>query len=256
VSVRTDYDAIGRGYASQRRPDSRIAAQLAAALGGSQSVLNVGAGAGSYESTDRAVVAAEPSAVMLAQRPLGAAPAVQARAEALPFPDRAFDAVLAVLTVHHWADLARGLVECARVTRDRVVLLTWDPAAEGFWLVQEYLSDFLALDRRRFPAIDALRAAFGLGVRVEVTTVPIPSDCTDGFLGAFWARPAAYLDPAVRAGISSFACTGAERALERLREDLTSGAWHTRHGRLLEGEALDIGYRIVVAYLSDARRLS
>ncbi len=262
MSASAVYDAIGQGYAQQRRPDPRLAAQLAAALGGARSVLNVGAGAGSYEPTDRAVIAAEPSAVMLGQRPPGAAPAVQAGAEALPFADGSFDAVLAVLTLHHWADRAAGLTECARVARDRVVLFTWDPAADGFWLVQEYLPGFRALNRRQFPSMTALRVAFEAtssaaasrpGVRVAVSPVPVPRDCVDGFLGAFWARAAAYLDPAVRAGISSFAraelARDAEVGLERLRADLASGSWEARYGALRTADALDVGYRIVVAHM-------
>lgn len=245
------YDTIGHGYARQRRPDPRIAAQLTAALGDAPSVLNVGAGSGSYEPPDRAVMAVEPSGVMIAQRPPGAAPAVQARAEALPFPDRAFDAVMAVLTLHHWTDRAGGLVECARVARRRVVLLTWDPEADAFWLLQEYLPTFVEIDRRQLPPMAAYGEAFGPGARVEVAGVPVPRDCVDGFLGAYWARPAAYLDPAVQAGISLFAHPGAEAGLARLREDLASGAWHARHGRLLAAEALDLGYRLVVAHLPD-----
>jgi SAM-dependent methyltransferase len=258
VSRSAVYDAIGRGYARQRRPDPRIAARVTAALGAARTVLNLGAGAGSYEPADRTVVAAEPSAVMLAQRLPGAAPAVQARAEALPFTDRVFDAVMPVLTLHHWADRAGGLAECARVARERVVVLTWDPGSAGFWLVQEYLPGFLALDRRQFPAMDALRAAlgdaFGPGTRVEVTPVPIPRDCVDGFLGAYWARPAAYLEPAVRAGISSFAraelAPEVAAGLERLHADLASGTWEARHGALRAADALDVGYRIVVAEAS------
>ncbi len=244
------YDAIGRSYAVRRRPDPRIAARLAAALGAAGSVLNVGAGAGSYEPAGRVVAAAEPSAVMLAQRPAGAAPAVRARAEALPFADRAFDAVLAVLTVHHWGDQAAGLAECARVARDRVVLLTWDPESGGFWLVQEYFPGFMEEDRRRFPPVAAYETAFAPGTRVEILPVPVPRDCMDGFLGAYWARPAAYLDPAVRAGISSFAAPGVEPGLEKLRADLASGGWQARYGGLLDADALDLGYRIVVAHLS------
>ena len=243
------YDQIGQGYSRQRRPDPRIAAPLMAALGDAQSVLNVGAGAGSYEPPDRSVVAVEPSAVMLAQRSSGAAPAVQARAEALPFPDRAFDAVMAVLTLHHWTDRGAGLAECARVARERVVLLTWDPAADGFWLLRDYLPAFVEIDRRIFPPMAAYQAVFGPGARVEIAGVPIPRDCVDGFLGAYWARPAAYLDPAVRAGISTFAHPGTEPGLERLRADLASGAWHDRHGHLLAEDALDLGYRLVVAHL-------
>ena len=255
MSASAVYDTIGRGYVRQRRPDPRIAARVTAALGAARTVLNVGAGAGSYEPAGRAVVAAEPSVVMIAQRLPGAAPAVQARAEALPFADRAFDAVMAVLTLHHWSDRAVGLAECARVARERVIILTWDPASSGFWLVQDYLPEMLALDRRQFPAMDALRAtlgnALGPGARVDVTPVPVPGDCVDGFLGAFWARPAAYLEPAVRAGISSFARADLARevevGLERLRADLASGAWEARHGVSRAAEALDIGYRLVVA---------
>jgi len=251
MSTGAIYDTIGRGYARQRRPDPRIAVRLHDALGPARSVLNVGAGAGSYEPPDRRVVAVEPSEVMLAQRPPNAAPAVLARAEALPFPDLAFDATMAVLTLHHWTDRARGLAECARVARQRVVLLTWDPAADAFWLLQEYLPAFVEVDRRQFPPMAAYAEAFGAATRVEVATMPVPRDCVDGFLGAYWARPAAYLDPAVRAGISSFALPGAEPGLERLRADLATGAWHARHGHLLATDALDLGYRLVVAHLPD-----
>jgi SAM-dependent methyltransferase len=221
-----------------------------AALGEAQWVLNVGAGSGSYEPPDRPVVAVEPSAVMLAQRAGGAAPAVRARAEALPFPDRSFDAVMGVLTLHHWSDRAGGLAECARVARQRVVLLTWDPEANAFWLLQEYLPAIAAVDRELFPPMSAYAEAFGPGARVEVEALPVPRDCVDGFLGAYWARPAAYLDPAVRAGISAFAYPGAEAGLERLAADLASGAWHSRHGDRLEADDLDVGYRLVVARLS------
>jgi SAM-dependent methyltransferase len=247
----TLYDTIGRGYARGRRPDPRIAAQLTAALGKARSVLNVGAGAGSYEPPGRRVVALEPSAVMLAQRPKGAARAVRARAEALPFPDRAFDAAMAVLTVHHWADRHGGLAECARVARRRVVLLTWDPAADKFWLLRDYFPEFAEADREVFPTMAAYAEAFGPGACMEVSPLPVPRDCVDGFLGAYWARPEAYLDAAVRAGMSSFARPGTEAGLARLRSDLATGAWNARHGHLLAAEALDVGYRLVVAQLPD-----
>ena len=244
------YDSIGREYARHRRPDPRIAAQLTAVLGDARSVLNVGAGAGSYEPADRQVIAVEPSAVMLAQRPPGAALAVQARAEALPFADGAFDATMAVLTIHHWSDRAGGLAECARVARERVVLLTWDPAAGGFWLMRDYFPQFIESDRKVFPVMSSYAHAFGPDAQVEVAAVPIPRDCIDGFLGAYWARPAAYLDPAVRAGMSSFARPGMEAGLARLSADLASGVWHAGHGHLLEEDALDLGYRLVVAHLA------
>jgi len=253
MSTRALYDTIGRGYARQRRADPRIAERLTAALGVARSVLNVGAGAGSYEPGDRRVVAIEPSAVMVAQRPPDAAPVVRARAEALPFPDLAFDATMAVLTLHHWADRTRGLAECARVACQRVVLLTWDPDADAFWLLQDYLPAFVEVDRRQLPPMAEYGSAFGRGARVEVMPVPIPNDCIDGFFGAYWARPAAYLDPAVQAGISLFSHPGAAPGLARLRADLDSGAWHARHGHLLAEDARDLGYRLVVAHLPGPR---
>ena len=243
------YDTIGRSYARQRRTDPRIAARLMSALGDARSVLNVGAGTGSYEPLDRSVVAAEPSAVMLAQRPPEAALAVQARAEALPFQNSAFDAVMGVLTLHHWTDRTSGLAECVRVARRRVVLLTFDPEADALWLVREYLPHFAEMDRRQFPPMAAYENAFGAEARVDVETVPVPCDCIDGFLAAYWARPSAYLDPDVRAGISSFAFPGAEAGLAQLAADLESGSWHARNGHLLSAAALDVGYRLVVARL-------
>jgi SAM-dependent methyltransferase len=249
--VRPLYDTIGRGYARERRADPRIAARLTAALGNAQSVLNVGAGAGSYEPSDRRVVAVEPSAVMIAQRPSDAGQAVQARAEALPFANQAFDAAMAVLTLHHWADRARGLSECTRVARKRVVLLTFDPEADAFWLVRDYFPEFAAADRAAFPPMTTYMDAFGPGARVEVEPVPIPRDCADGFLGAYWARPEAYLDPAVRAGISSFARPNLEAGLAWLRADLETGAWRERNGHLLTEEALDLGYRLIVTHLPE-----
>jgi len=252
VSEASNYETIGLGYAEHRRADPAVAATIREALGGADSVVNVGAGAGSYEPTDRCVVAVEPSSVMLAQRPRASAPAVRAVAEALPFANRSFDAVMGVLTIQHWTDRLGGIRECVRVARDRVVLLTWDPFAESFWLTRDYLPQIMAVDRRRFFSIESLVEAFGTGVRVEVTPVPIRRDCADGFLGAYWARPDAYLDAGVRAGMSSFARPGAEEGLERLRTDLASGVWQARYGHLLAHEALDIGYRLVTA--RDPRR--
>lgn len=240
------YDVIGRGYAEQRRPDPRIAAAISAALGDAVAVLNVGAGAGSYEPTDRQVVALERSAVMIAQRSPESAPIVQGRGESLPFTDAAFDAVFGVLTLHHWSNQVVGLRECARVARRRVVFFTWDPGAGGFWLTQQYLPQFMVRDHKRFPSIEVFAAAFGSDWRVEALPVSIPRDCVDGFLGAYWARPAAYLDPRVRSGMSSFDRIGAEDGLARLRSDLADGTWNARNGHLLALESLEIGYRIVV----------
>lgn len=240
------YDEIGQTYAARRRMEPRLAAPLWDALGSARTVLNVGAGTGSYEPPDRAVIAVEPSAVTIAQRGLGAAPAVQARSESLPFANGTFDAGLAVLTIHHWADARRGLAECARVARDRVVLLTWDPASEGFWLMRDYFPDLLGVDRALFPTIATIADALG---KLVVRPLPIPADCADGFLGAFWRRPGAYLDPAVRAGMSSFSrVANVESRIERLRNDLASGAWQQQHGALLRQDVLDIGYRLVIAH--------
>jgi SAM-dependent methyltransferase len=194
------YDRIGRGYARTRRPDPRIAAAIGRALEGCASLVNVGAGAGSYEPADRRVVAVEPSATMIRQRPAGAAEVVRGVAERLPLADAAVDGALAVLTAHHWRDLRRGLAEMRRVARRRVVVLTWDqPVFEDFWLVREYLPGILEVDRPRALAIAEVAAALEAS---EVLTLPIPHDCADGFLGAFWRRPEAYLDPGVRAGMS------------------------------------------------------
>jgi SAM-dependent methyltransferase len=249
------YDRIGTDYRRYRRPDPRIARLVHAALGHARSVVNVGAGAGAYEPADRAVVAVEPSAAMIAQRPAGAAPAARASAEGLPFPDAAFDAALATLAVHHWSDWRAGLREMTRVARVRVVLLTWDSTSDRFWLTRDYLPELLALDRPAFPSIAALLDALtGAYPVAEVIPVPVPSDCADGFLGAYWRRPAAYLDAGVRGAMSSFPKLAArgdgavvDQAMERLAQDLAVGMWAARHGELLARDTLDLGYRLVVA---------
>jgi SAM-dependent methyltransferase len=240
------YDTLGVGYRGTRRPDPRIAARVAAALGDAASVVNVGAGAGSYE-TPATILAVEPSAVMIAQRPAGAAPVVRARAEALPVAGGAADAAMALLTVHHWGDLAAGVAELRRVARRRVVVLTWDQRVfRDFWLAG-YLPESLAMEDRRAVPIDRLVELLG-GARVE--TVPVPHDCVDGFAAAFWRRPAAYLDPGVRAGMSLFGQSAPDdvaRGLVRLADDLTSGAWAARHRDLLDAPDYDAGYRLLIA---------
>jgi SAM-dependent methyltransferase len=238
------YDRIGVGYSGYRRPDARITARVEAALGECRSVLNVGAGAGSYEPRDRSVVAVEPSAEMIRQRPRAAAPVIRASAARLPFVDRSFDASLAILTVHHWADKARGLAEMRRVARERVVILTWDPEHAGFWLVQDYLREIYELDRRQFPTLREIERAIG---PIEAEALPVPADCTDGFLGAYWRRPAEYLDPRVRAAISTFSKLDTAAAIARLAAELADGTWRARHRELLTRSELDVGYRLVVA---------
>jgi SAM-dependent methyltransferase len=237
------YETIGPGYRRHRRPDHRIRRALWDAVG-SGSVVNVGAGTGSYEPVDRLVVAVEPSMQMIRQRPAGSAPAVQASASRLPFKDATFDCSLAVLTIHHWPQWKTGIQELARAARGRVVLFTWDPSAAGFWLVRDYFPELLDVDRRIFPSMEALSAELG---RVRVIPVPIPHDCTDGFLGAYWRRPHMYLKPSVRRAISTFSKVGAvATGLGRLRADLETGEWHRRNGALLGLEHLDLGYRVVV----------
>lgn len=239
------YDRIGRTYAETRRPDPRIDAAIRRALGGARSVVNVGAGAGSYEPPET-VLAVEPSAIMIAQRPAGLAPAVQATAEAIPLDDGAVDAALAVLTIHHWPDIERGFAEMRRVAR-RIVVLTWDPGmAREFWLSAEYLpDDAVEWDIARCPPVETVTRLIGPGA--EVTRLLVPHDCSDGFFGAFWRRPEAYLDPVVRAGISNLAHFGdvLAPAFDRLAADLESGEWHRRHAVLLGLDELDLGYRIV-----------
>ena len=229
----TDYEVHGHAYAHQRRPDPRIAAMITAALGSARTVVNVGAGAGSYEPTDRYVAAVEPSAAMRAQRPSYRVPAVDATAERLPYDEDAFDAAMATVTIHQWRDLDAGLRELRRVSRGPVVVLTFDAAAlASFWLA-EYVPEVIATERERFPSVEHVIAV--LGGSCEVTPVPIPLDCSDGFGEAYYGRPEAFLDPVVRAAQSGWALTdpaAVGRGLDRLRADLESGAWNARHGRL------------------------
>ena len=246
------YDRIGRTYTRTRRPDPRIAATISSALGDARTVLNVGAGAGAYEPVDREVVALEPSPVMIAQRPPDFGRVVRGRAEELPFEDGAFDAVMAVLSDHHWTDRRRGLRECRRVARERVVLFNANPAEAGlFWLTVEYLPEFLGLipPGYRQPGVWEAELRSGLG-DIELIPVPIPHDCTDGFYGAFWRRPEAYLRPEVRAGISVFSqlSSGAvDRALEALTADIKTGRWQNKHRSLLTARELHLGYYAIVA---------
>ncbi len=230
-----------------RREDPRLAARIHAALGATRTLLNVGAGAGSYEPADLDVTAVEPSAVMRAQRPPGAAPVVDAHAEALPFGDDSFDAAMAILSDHHWEDRARGLAELRRVARQRVVLFTWEPATlRDSWLVRDYLPGFARLVPAGY-SLEATLAELGGG---WIEPVPIPQDCRDGFLHAYWRRPHAYLDAGVRAGISVFGLIDPEevdRAITALSADLDSGEWARRNAELLDLDELDLGYRLIVA---------
>lgn len=240
------YDSIGRSYAGFRRPDHRIAAAIDAALGDAMSVVNIGAGTGSYEPLGRTVLAVEPSELMIRQRPKEAAPCLRGSAEALPVATASVDAAMAVLTVHHWTDLALGLREMARVARQRAVLLTWVPDAAPFWLTEDYFPEIAAHDRKIFPSAAALVAMLERTIGpVNMAPVPIPHDCIDGILCAYWRRPESYLDAGIRSAMSSFTRIDAEAGLARLRADLSSGRWAERNRHLLALETLDLGYRIV-----------
>ena len=241
------YDSIGATYTVTRRTEPRIAEQVWAALGDARTVVNVGAGTGSYEPPDRDVTAVEPSALMRAQRPAGAAPCVAAVAERLPFEDRSFDAAMAFATVHHWQDPIAGLRELRRVAR-RVVVFTHDSSDTAwrrrFWLTRDYLPEVADLVAGRPSLSEQARA---IGARME--PVLIPWDCVDGFFEAYWRRPEAYLDEQVRRGISVFARVGPDaeqRAVRSLRDDLVSGQWAERNHDVVALDAAELGLRLLV----------
>jgi SAM-dependent methyltransferase len=247
VSARVDYERHGRSYSRHRRADPIIAARIHAALGDARTVLNVGAGTGSYEPTDRWVLAVEPSATMRAQRPAVSAPALDARAEALPFDDDSFDAAMACVTIHHWEAPYEGLRELRRVARGPVVVFTFDLDHLPAWQ-REYLAEAVAAERPRFPAIDEIAGT--LGGRTRVESIPVPADCEDGFFEAFWRRPERLLDPSVRASQSVWAlldATTQARIVARLADSLASGAWDAEHGHLRALESFDGSLRLVIA---------
>jgi SAM-dependent methyltransferase len=251
----TRYDAIGGEYAVTRREDPRLAALIREALGDATTVVNVGAGAGSYEPKDRQVVAVEPSEVMIAQRPPRRARAIRSGAYPLPFTDGSFDAAMAILTIHHWdEDQERGVKELRRVATGPVVILTYDvDVAAQMWLIADYFPEVAELDRQVFPSIEAL--AGWLGGEVDVQEVPIPRDTPDWHLGSFWAHPERVLDARARSATSGFARMPAavvariEQAVER---DLSDGSWDSRHGRLRDLDEYDVGMRLVVSASNQA----
>ena len=246
MGVSARYDRIGTTYSDYRRPDPRVASAIADAVGGARSVVDVGTGTGSYEPDAPLVVGVDPSITMLLQRASDAAPAVLGVAEALPFADDAFDVATAILTVHHWPDHARGLREMARVS-ERQVVLTWDrDVVSRFWLVADYFPEVRELERDDATAGEI---ASVLDV-VETRIVPVPWDCTDGFLGCYWRRPEWYLDPDARHAISGFARQPhevAQRVVDALRADLEDRTWQRRYASLLELDEFDLGYRLLIA---------
>ncbi|MBN8598040.1 MAG: class I SAM-dependent methyltransferase [Planctomycetes bacterium] len=240
------YNTIGRNYASFRRPDPRIAAALEAALGDAASVVNIGAGSGSYEPADREVIAVEPSEVMIRQRPADAARCVQASAESLPFESKSVDAAMTINSTHHWSDLQRGFREMARIARRRAVILTWVPDVASFWLTDEYFPEILAYDRTVFPSRDHLLEMLERTIGpVRMSPLPIPHDCTDGLLCSYWRRPELYLDPERRGAMSSFARIDAAAGVAKLRADLESGRWAERNRDLADRDSMDLGYRVI-----------
>jgi len=244
---RVDFEQHGRTYARHRRPDPRIAERIHAALGDARTVLNVGAGTGSYEPTDRWVLAVEPSATMRGQRSADAAPAICAHAEALPFDDDAVDATMACVTIHHWEPPDLGLAELRRVSRGPVVIFTFELDKLPPWQL-DFLAEGVAIERPRFPAIDDVAVA--LGGRTRVERVPTPGDCVDGFFEAFWRRPEALLDPSVRGAQSMWAMLDPgveERIVARLSAALESGAWDAEHGHLRQQESYDGALRLVIS---------
>lgn len=245
------YDRMGIDYSQVRRADPRFEAAIWAALGDARSVLNIGAGAGSYEPRDLEVIAVEPSPVMIAQRPPDAAPAIQGVAESLPLSDKSVDATMGVFTMQHWDDVDRGLAEVLRVTRDRVVFVTLDvDVTTEMWLCRDYLPAIIEHDREIFPTIAHLESVLP---NVSVVPVSVPADCADGFCVALWSRPEAHLDPRIRRSSSiwhQLPDSIVEPALDRLRRDLERGEWDRRYGALRTQASLDVGLRLVTAELA------
>jgi SAM-dependent methyltransferase len=241
------YDSIGASYTVTRRTEPRIAARIWAALGDARTVLNVGAGTGSYEPVDRHVVAVEPSALMRSQRLPGAAPCLPGSAENLPFDDQSFDAAMAVCTLHHWQDPIAGLREMRRVAR-RVVVFLFDTSDPNlFWLNRDYLPEFAAL---RAVRVLASMSDLAAAIRARLDPVPIPWDCVDGFYEAHWRRPEAYLDEQVRRGVSVWDALGPDveqRAVRNLRWDLACGRWVERNHEILDLDAAELGARLLIA---------
>jgi methyltransferase family protein len=243
------YDTIGHGYTTNRQPDPRWVALISRQLDGALRIVNVGAGTGSYEPVESGalLIAVEPSAVMIGQRPPGSAPALRGSGTALPLPDRSFDAALAILTLHHWGDWTTGLHELARVAPRRVILTIDFAAHAEFWLLRDYLPEVAAVERTLAPSVEQIANTLRV---TDIIALPLPADMIDGVLGAHWKRPEAYLDPIVRANTSPLALAdpaSVARGITQLEADLSSGIWHERYVELLELDEYDAGYRLVIS---------
>lgn len=239
-----NYNIVGQHYSSLRKPDPVIARIIHSQLTDVLSIINIGAGTGSYEPLDKFIVAIDPSETMLAQRATNNAVLVRGCAEQLPFQTGSFDAALAVLTIHHWDNWEAGLREARRVAAKKIVIFTWVGMPHGFWLF-DYFPEIEHIDKNLFPTVEQLSKVLG---RVKVIPVPIPAMCTDGFLCAYWRRPESYLNPQIRSAISTFSrINNIESGLKKLSQDLETGAWHKRYCGLLDLPSHDFGYRLVVA---------
>lgn len=245
-----NYDKYGQKYAGCRQTDPRIAAHIYEALGKAETVLNVGAGAGSYEPAEKYVIAVEPSAVMRMQRAAThKVPAIQAKADNLPFDNNAFDASMAMVTVHHWPDMQKGLKELRRVTRNQILIMTFDPEALHHFWNAHYFPELIEVEKARYPAIDHIVQA--LGGNCEIKSIPVPLDCVDGFQEAFYGRPEAFLEKEVRLSQSAwgFLEEGVEDILvKRLSDDLASGEWDRKYGHFRSQESFTCALRLIIAY--------
>ena len=243
--MKAKYDKIGVNYSVTRCTDPKIAAQLYAELEGATRIVNIGAGTGSYEPENVNLVAVEPSAEMISQRPIDAHPVEQASAEKLPFADNNFSHAMTVLSMHHWVDRAGAFAEINRVATEKFVAVTWDPNSEPFWLTRDYFPEIHEMDMAIFPDIDELKEHFD---DVQMSPLLVPDDCQDGFFAAFWKRPDAYLSPHVRQATSPFSkIKKLAEGLQKLEADLASGAWEKKNQALLELSSLDVGYRLISA---------
>ncbi|GAB4190366.1 MAG: hypothetical protein Tsb002_18290 [Wenzhouxiangellaceae bacterium] len=239
------YDRIGINYSTRRCTDPKIAKQLYSHLEGATRIINIGAGAGSYEPESIPLVAVEPSSEMISQRKAGSHPVKQAFAETLPFEDKSFSHAMTVLSMHHWKNRAIAFDEINRVVSERFVAITWDPKAAPFWLTRDYFPEIYEMDQRIFPDLDEIENSFSA---VEFHTLWIPGDCMDGFLAAFWKRPKAYLSDDVRRSISTFSkIENLSEGLRKLTDDLESGAWAENNQAIMDADSLDVGYRIISA---------
>ena len=248
------YDEIGVHYSVTRRTDPNIAKQLFTALNGATRVVNIGAGTGSYEPEETQVVAIEPSSEMISQRKPGSWPVVQAFAEDLPLENDSFSHAMTVLSMHHWSNRPQAYNEICRVATERFVAITWDPESDPFWLTQDYFPEIHEMDRCIFPQLQEIQNHFD---DVYVMPLEIPADCKDGLFAAFWKRPEAYLDTAVRQATSPFAKVKSLNAgLEKLRADLESGQWQQRNQGLLNRSSLDVGYKLISARIRKPKMAS